>query len=139
MNTTTVLSIIALGLIVLGKAFIFKKMNVEMWKSLIPIYSDYILFKKVWNTKMFMVELLSTVAGGVALAVAQTLGHTTAASLLVGSSMVFGAVSIVISIAVLAKLAKAFGHGFGYTLGLMFLQPVFMPVLGFNNSQYQGA
>lgn len=36
------------------------------------------------------------------------------------------------------KLSKAFGHGIGFTLGLIFLSPIFMLILGFGNSQYIG-
>jgi hypothetical protein len=35
-------------------------------------------------------------------------------------------------------IAKAFGQGTGFGLGLMFLGFVFWPVLGFGNAQYQG-
>lgn len=37
------------------------------------------------------------------------------------------------------KLAKAFGKGMGYTLGLIFLNPVFLLILGLGGAQYQGA
>ena len=36
------------------------------------------------------------------------------------------------------KTAKAFGKGIGYTLGLIFLQPIFLMMLGFGSAQYQG-
>ena len=32
----------------------FTKAGVEGWKSIIPIYSDYVLYKIVWNTKSFL-------------------------------------------------------------------------------------
>lgn len=36
------------------------------------------------------------------------------------------------------KTAKAFGKGVGFTIGLIFLQPVFLMILGFGSAQYQG-
>ena len=45
---------------------------------------------------------------------------------------------MVIGITGLYKLSKAFGHGVGFTLGLMFLNPIFMMILGFGSDQYQG-
>jgi len=36
------------------------------------------------------------------------------------------------------KLAKAFGKGIGYTLGLAFLGMAFLPLLGFGEAKYQG-
>ena len=35
-------------------------------------------------------------------------------------------------------LSKSFGHGVGFTLGMLFLGFIFIPVLGFGGSTYQG-
>jgi hypothetical protein len=35
-------------------------------------------------------------------------------------------------------LAKSFGKGIGFALGLIFVSPVFYPILGFGSAQYQG-
>lgn len=37
------------------------------------------------------------------------------------------------------KLSRAFGHGIGFAIGLIFLQPIFMLILGFGNDPYYGA
>ena len=47
-------------------------------------------------------------------------------------------VGAVIAIISEYKLAKAFGKGFGFFLGLLFLNPIFKLILGFGNAQYQG-
>ena len=54
----------------------------------------------------------------------------------IGSIM--GIVSLIISIIGEYKLAKAFGKGFGFFLGLLFLNPIFKLILGFGDAQYQG-
>lgn len=36
------------------------------------------------------------------------------------------------------RLAKAYGHGGGYTVGLVFLNFIFMLILGLGKSKYQG-
>ena len=46
-------------------------------------------------------------------------------------------VNIVILIIVLIDLAKAFGHGVGFALGLIFLGFIFSLILGFGKSTYQ--
>jgi hypothetical protein len=38
----------------------------------------------------------------------------------------------------LNNLSKSFGHGVGFTLGLVFLGPIFIPLLGAGGSQYVG-
>lgn len=45
-------------------------------------------------------------------------------------------VNIVIAIMVLDRLSKFFGHGTGFTLGLLFLSFIFLPILAFGDSQY---
>jgi len=35
------------------------------------------------------------------------------------------------------KLAKAFGKSDGFGIGLILLSPIFVPILGFSNAQYQ--
>jgi hypothetical protein len=35
-------------------------------------------------------------------------------------------------------LAKSFGKGVGFTVGLIFLSVIFFPILGFGNATYQG-
>ena len=47
--------------------------------------------------------------------------------------------SAVISIMQNIKLSKAFGHGGGYAVGLILLQPIFILILGFGKSTYVGA
>ena len=45
-------------------------------------------------------------------------------------------VNIIIGLIVVYELAKAFGKGFGYTLGLIFLPFIFYPILGFGKAVY---
>ena len=52
--------------------------------------------------------------------------------------MVVPFVNIIILIMMLNDLSKSFGHGIGFTLGLIFLGFIFIPVLGFGASQYLG-
>ena len=47
-------------------------------------------------------------------------------------------VNIVISIILCSDLAKSFGRGIGFTLGLIFLVFIFIPVLGFGSDKYIG-
>ena len=46
---------------------------------------------------------------------------------------------VVISIMYSIKLARAFGRGTGFAIGLIFLPPIFMLILGFGDDRYYGA
>ena len=45
----------------------------------------------------------------------------------------------IIGIMYSVKLARAFGRGIGFAIGLIFLQPIFMLILGFGSDRYYGA
>lgn len=47
-------------------------------------------------------------------------------------------VSLVVAIIVSIDLAKSFGKGGGYGIGIAFLPFIFLPMLGFGDAQYQG-
>jgi hypothetical protein len=48
-------------------------------------------------------------------------------------------VNIIVTFVVVMDIARAFGRSAGFGLGLFFLGPVFYPILGFGNAQYEGA
>jgi hypothetical protein len=47
-------------------------------------------------------------------------------------------VNLVFAIWVVNLLSKSFGHGVGFTLGLLFLSFIFIPILAFGDSKYIG-
>ncbi|MBI5511803.1 MAG: signal peptidase I [Deltaproteobacteria bacterium] len=47
-------------------------------------------------------------------------------------------VNFVIAIIVYVALAKAFGKGVGFAIGLLLLSFIFFPILGFGSAQYVG-
>ena len=48
-------------------------------------------------------------------------------------------VNMIIMLIVVIDIAKAFGKGAGFGLGLFFMGPIFYPILGFGSAQHQGA
>lgn len=114
---------------------IFTKAGEKGWKSLIPFYNIYILFKIAGRSfwKYFGLAVGLGIAEGIADAVASTVVAT-----------IFGIATLVLAIYVIIELVKMyhglstkFGHGAGFTVGLVFLNTIFMLILGFGSSQYQ--
>lgn len=52
--------------------------------------------------------------------------------------MIIPLVNIVIAILMTAGIARAFGKGAGFTVGLLLLSPIFYPILAFGDAEYQG-
>ena len=117
-------------LVVIAYWKVFSKAGEAGWKSLIPVYNVYIEFKLAWkNTNMFWIYLACALASAV-------LGQISGFVAILGA--VAGIVVLVITVLLNIRMAKAFGRGTGFAIGLLFLTPIFMMILGFGSSQYLG-
>ena len=96
---------------------IFTKAGEDGWKSIIPIYGDYISYK---------ICLQGTLETNDSLMISM---------IIVLIKIILAIISIMYSV----KLARAFGRGTGFAIGLIFLQPIFMLILGFGDDRYYGA
>lgn len=113
---------------VIARWGLFEKMGEAGWKSLIPFYSDYILFRRVWTVNFYwlwLVLTLLTINGG-------------------GTderSFLYTLLSILLFLLNAYKcynLSRAFGKGTGFTIGLILLEPIFTMILSFGSSMYLG-
>ena len=148
--TLTVLMIMLLAfwvLTVIAHWRMFTKAGEKGWKSIVPIYSDYVLFKLVWNTKSFWIWLglgaltvLTTALSGQYVVTMDGMVIVSATS-----NMFMGTVSFVASIAVLVwtamlclRTALAYGKLPSFGIGLLLLPNIFSLILGFGSAEYKG-
>ena len=124
-STLVALAIYVLQII--GWWKIFTKAGEAGWKSLIPLYNLYILYKISWESKYFWYLLLTVVASGVVGAIGGVIG-----ALLSGICSI---ATLVLYIMLNYKLSRSFGHGGGYTVGLIFIPWLFVLILGFGSSE----
>ena len=101
------------GLVILVIAIVafwnvFTKAGEAGWKSIIPIYNIIILLKIVGRPWWWLLLMLIPL------------------------------VNLVIYVIVMNDLSKSFGHGMGFTLGLIFLSFIFYLIIAFGGSTYQG-
>ena len=96
------------AIIVIPYWVIFTKAGRPGWPALIPLYSSYIMLKVVGRPGWWLWLFLVPV------------------------------VNFVILIIMLNDLSKSFGHGVGFTLGLIFLSLIFYYILAFGSSTYRG-
>lgn len=145
---TTILFIafVAWLLLVIAHWKMFTKAGEKGWKALIPIYSDYTLYKLVWNTKSFWIFVVSTIltvytsffCGQYAISAGQLV-------YVGGGNMLISIVSFIASMAMLCyavmctiNTAFAYGKGFGFALGLVLLPNIFALILAFGSAEYRG-
>ena len=135
--TISIIAIVWYVLQIIANWRIFKKAGEAGWKSIIPIYNSYILFKIAWKPLYFWLEIVIAAVVGVLNVLAPQMEN--AASVISVVILIALVVFCIFNIILFYKLSKAFGHGVGFTLGLLFLNPIFMLILGFGSAQYQGA
>ena len=95
-------------LVIAGMWKVFTKAGKPGWAAIIPIYNVVVLLQIAGKPLWWIVLLFIPI------------------------------VNIVIAAMVMINVAKAFGKGTGFALGLLFLSPIFIPILGFSDAQYVG-
>ena len=87
---------------------IFKKAGKPGWASIVPIYNTIVMFQVAGVSPWCILLLFIPI------------------------------VNIIILIKTFVNLARSFGKGIGFGVGLMFLSVIFIPMLAFDNSEYIG-
>ena len=135
-------------LLVIASWKIFKKAGEPGWKAIIPIYNLYIMYKivnmKGWFWGLLGLSVLAYIITGTAgLNVSvYTLNsdvfmyNYNMNPLLVIAMVAICILSIIIDVMYAYRTSKVFGHGIGYTIGLIFLPNIFWLILGFGKSKY---
>lgn len=129
---------IAAIMMIVGTWFLLEKMGEKGWKSFIPVYRGYLIFKHVWNTEAFAANIITGILTGIALETAHIGVKTFSPAFIAVLSIVglgFLIASLVIQIKLFSRLAKAFGHGKGYTFGLVVFEPLFILMLGLDRNE----
>ena len=93
---------------IVGMWKLFEKAGKPGWTALIPIYNDYVLFEIICGRGIAFLRLLIPFY------------------------------NIYWYIKSLIVLAKAYGKDTAFGIGLIFLSPIFMCILGFGKDQYLG-
>ena len=121
---------------------LFKKFGEKSWKSLVPIYNTYILYKYAWSKKVFWIYLASSTIFNGAQIVTKNLMDKNPdnmwIALIILIGMMFGIVTAVCSILYAFRLAEAFGRGKIFSIGILLVYSVFVAVLGFGKIKYVG-
>lgn len=148
----SVMGIIFAIMVVIGQWKIFEKAGEKGWKSIIPIYGQYMLFKIAGIKAWFWVLLCGALVGSI-MTTANSLPvdwNATQAEVEAQLNLIDWSnyipfllgititciISFVTEIVLAIKLAKAFGKGISYMLGLIFIPEIVLLVLGFGKAKY---
>ena len=103
---TMLVGLVIAIVVIAGLWKVFEKAGEPGWAAIIPIYNLIVLMKIAGRPVWWFILLLIPVVG------------------------------FIIAILVSIDIAKRFGKGTGFGLGLAFLGFIFYPVLGFGDAQY---
>jgi len=103
-----VVMFVVVAIMIAGMWKIFAKAGKPGWAAIVPIYNLIVLLEIVGKPAWWVVL------------------------------MFLPGVNFVIAILIYLELAKAFGKGTGFAVGLIVFPVVFFPMLGFGKGQYKG-
>ena len=118
-------------LLVIAEWKIFTKAGEAGWKSLIPIYNVYILYK-ICGLSFLTWFILPVFGGGLVAGILAAVMNNDSIS-----SICSGIINLVVGIRLIWALGDAFGKGTGFKIGLIFLPNIFTLILGFGSAEYQ--
>jgi Family of unknown function (DUF5684) len=95
-------------LVIVAMWKVFTKAGRPGWAAIIPIYNIYVWCKIVGRPGWWVILMLIPF------------------------------VNIIVGIVVCIDMAKSFGKGAGFGIGIALLGFIFLPILGFGSAQYQG-
>jgi hypothetical protein len=104
-----VIYIALIVLIIAGFWKVFEKAGQPGWAAIVPIYNAYVLCKIAGRPGWWTILFFIPI------------------------------VNFVIAVIVSLDVAKSFGKGAGFGVGLLLLGFIFYPILGFGDAQYVGA
>jgi hypothetical protein len=115
---------------------VFQKAGQAGWKSLIPIYDTFVQLRIIQRPQWWGYLIIGVSIIQVILTYIQDGDANNTMSLQFMSSIAT-LVSFVFSVRITHGLSQSFGHGVGFTLGLLFLPFIFYPILAFGSSTYR--
>lgn len=139
-------------LLIIARWKIFTKAGEAGWKSIIPVYADYVQWRIGWKkTNLFWVMFglvflgyILMIMGGMPIqntvtTDAMTVATTTTNTPLMGIGSLLCIAGVILDLIAVYKLFQSFGWGAGMFVLYIFFAPIIMMVLGFGSQRWLGA
>ena len=139
---TSLLRFLSAIIVVIAEWKMFKKFGEKPWKSIIPFYNTYLVYKYTWKKSSFWMYFITSFLFNASLVVsnhfAERIPGSEWMSLIVILGAPFGIVAAVCSILFTFRTAEAFGKKKLFSVGPILFYPIFISILGFGKAKYVG-
>lgn len=120
---------------VLGMWKIFSKAGERPWKALVPFYNEYIETRLAWNGRAYFIILALSLGMIIAsVFMDRTTGIFETMWLILYGLCIAG--GLIYNIKKCSRLAKCFGKGNLFAVGLIVIPPLFRLLLGYGDERY---
>lgn len=129
---------------------VFQKAGESGWKAVIPVYNNYVMLRisghSGWWILLLLVPILIVAIAMLSIDPTSFAQQMNAANgggagwLGIAMNAFFISVQVmwIVATIMLYDLARSFGRGLGFTIGMTMLPFVFWPILGFGDDEYRG-
>ena len=128
-----IINITAAGIVlfmILGTWKFYRIMGEPGWKGLIPVYNLYLLYQKTWKKGLFIIYLCLFVMSSFLTV------HTKENMIVLIAYAMVSSVIVLMDCILKYKIAKCFGYGVLFTIGLIITPFLFYPVLGYGKREF---
>lgn len=138
-------------LLIVARWKVFTKAGEAGWKSIIPIYADYVQWRIGWQKiALFWGYIGLVIVGSLLMSMGGLSADQISGAAAVASSDItnplfaYGGAFValagyIIGLVGAYKLFQSFGYGIGFFILYIILPPIALLVLGFGSAQWQGA
>ena len=141
-----IIYVVILAIAIISLWRIYEKMGEPGWKGIIPFYNIWVMVEKLKKPRFwFWIQVvcsaliigISVITAGILVIAMQAQEDIAGIIAVIGLfTLVVAVVALVYQIRIYYALAKSFGYGIGFTVGLVLLPIVFFPILAFGDSVF---
>lgn len=113
--------------LIIASCKMYSKAGRGWWEAIIPFYSAFIYFRIVKASLWWLLVFIAPIV----------LGFIEPISSMNSVMNILFIFNIILGIFLTYRLSKVFGHGVGFTIGLILLPFIFLPILAFGKSEYE--
>ena len=124
---------------VIGLWRMFGEFGEKQWKSLIPVYNGYLMFKHIWNTKTFWIYTILSICFFTLCAIDECVKMTMGVgALVIVVAIVFGIARLVYWIRFVLYLNKAYEYPLWIGIVAIIVKPMVIILYAFGKNRYSG-